>query len=176
MKNLTQNIFLIGGMGAGKTTIGRKLAEMLDYEFYDSDREIEHATGVDIPWIFEIEGEAGFRRREHLIIKELTAKNRIVLATGGGTVISPLNRELLAANGVVIYLKTTVDHQLDRLARDKRRPLLQVENREEVLTNLMANRENLYMETADYVIETGEHPVSNVIKEIFLVTNLTNHH
>jgi shikimate kinase len=166
MKHLTQSIFLIGGMGAGKTTIGRKLAELLNYEFYDSDREIEHVTGVDIPWIFEIEGEAGFRRREHLMVKELSAKQNIILATGGGTILDPRNRELLSNNGVVIYLKTTVDHQLDRLSRDKRRPLLQVENRHEVLSDIMANREALYSEIADYTIETGAKPIANVVNDV----------
>jgi len=168
MKNLTHTIFLIGGMGAGKTTLGRKLAETLGYEFYDTDQEIERLTGVDIPWIFELEGEAGFRQREHRMLKTLVAKHRIVLATGGGIVLTQQNRELLTREGVVIYLKTTVEHQLSRLTHDKRRPLLQVKNRHEALSNIMTEREVLYCQSADYIIETGNKPINAVIKEVLV--------
>lgn len=166
MQNLIQNIFLIGGMGAGKTTIGRKLAETLQYDFYDIDKEIEQITGVDIPWIFELEGESGFRQREHLMLKQLATKQHIILATGGGSILDPRNRELLMSRGLVIYLKTTVEHQINRLTHDKRRPLLQVKNRHEVLTDIMTQREQLYRSTADHIIETGAKPITKVISDI----------
>lgn len=163
---LSNNIFLIGGMGAGKTTIGRKLAERLSYTFYDSDVEIEQRTGAAISWIFELEGEAGFRQREHQMIKELTAKNNIILATGGGAILDPKNRDLLTSRGTVVYLKTALDEQLHRVSKDKRRPLLQVDNRKEVLSNIMQAREPLYLSIADIVVETGNRGISSVINSI----------
>lgn len=124
------NIYLVGPMGAGKTTVGRHLAEMLGREFLDSDHEIERKTGATIPWIFEKEGEHGFRGRETLVIDELTARSQLVLATGGGAVTQQPNREFLKKRGIVVYLYTPVEIQLQRTYRDKNRPLLQVENPE----------------------------------------------
>lgn len=153
-------------MGAGKTTIGRKLAHFLNYQFYDIDKEIEQATGVNISWIFEIEGEEGFRARETAMLNKLCALDKVVIATGGGSILNPDNRQLLKNNGTIIYLKTTVENQLLRLSRDKQRPLLQVSDREKKLEDLMANREKLYQETADWVIETDMRPLNNVVNLI----------
>ena len=119
-----RNIFLIGPMGAGKSTIGRQLAQQLSMEFVDSDNEIEQRAGADISWIFDVEGEEGFRKREERIINELTQRQGIVLSTGGGSVLSKDTRNYLSARGIVIYLKTTVDKQVERTLRDKKRPSL----------------------------------------------------
>lgn len=160
------NLFLVGPMGAGKSTIGRQLARSLQREFHDSDREIELRTGVDIPFIFEKEGEAGFRRREAEIIDALTRRQGIVLATGGGAVTREENRRHLAERGAVIYLHTSVDQQLARTARDRNRPLLQTENPRARLEALMAEREPLYRELACLVIETDGRSVKDVVREI----------
>lgn len=164
--NSLSNIFLIGGMGAGKTTIGRKLASLLNYQFYDSDKEIERLTGVNIAWIFEIEGEAGFRKREEEVIKKLSMQPKTILATGGGAILSSNTRAHLKKHGTVIYLKTTVEHQLQRLSRDKQRPLLQVPNRQDLLTELMIAREALYCDTAHFIVETDMKPLHNVVQHI----------
>ncbi len=163
---MKHNIFLIGGMGVGKTTIGRKLADTLGFPFFDSDHEIEQRSGADIAWIFELEGEAGFRLREYNIIKELSEHHDIVLATGGGTVVTAENRALLKSRGHVVYLKTSREQQLSRVARDKRRPLLQVANRSEALDKLMTLREPLYEELADFTIETGHRSIQSIVNEI----------
>ena len=160
------SFFLVGPMGAGKSTIGRQLARALGLEFIDSDREIEIRTGVDIPLIFELEGETGFRRREHQVIELLTARKGIVLATGGGAVLDPENRKCLAARGKVIYLQTSVEQQLQRTAHDRSRPLLQTENPRQTLEALMATRDPLYREIADWVIETDGCRVRDVVQEI----------
>ncbi|MEJ2685944.1 MAG: shikimate kinase AroK [Gammaproteobacteria bacterium] len=160
------SLFLVGPMGAGKSTIGRQLARALHMPFHDSDREIEQRTGVDIPLIFELEGEAGFRRREREVIDELTALPDIVLATGGGAILDTDNRRLLAARGRVVYLHTSVDQQLRRTGRDRGRPLLQTENPESRLQQLMAQREPLYREIADMTLETDGRTVREVVKEI----------
>lgn len=160
------NLFLVGPMGAGKSTIGRQLARSLKRDFHDSDREIELRTGVDIPFIFEKEGEAGFRRREAEVIDELTRRQGIVLATGGGAVTREENRRHLAERGAVIYLHTSVDQQLARTARDRNRPLLQTENPRARLEALMAEREPLYRKLAGLVIETDGHSVRDVVREI----------
>ena len=120
-----RNIFLIGPMGAGKSTIGRELADRLHLEFFDSDQEIERRTGADIAWVFDLEGEEGFRKREEGVIEDLSEKQGIVLATGGGSVISLQVRNRLSARGIVVYLETTIDKQVARTQRDRRRPLLQ---------------------------------------------------
>lgn len=143
-------------MGAGKTTVGRYLAELLNRDFVDSDHEIETRTGASIPWIFEKEGEAGFRLRERMVIDELTHQSNIVLATGGGAIGQPENRQALRNNGVVIYLYTPVEIQLLRTHRDRNRPLLQVENPEQKLKDLLAVRDPLYREVAHFVIETNQ--------------------
>ena len=161
-----RNVILVGPMGAGKSTIGRQLASLLNYEFYDSDHEIEARTGADIPWIFDVEGEAGFRKRESAMIDELTQLDGVVLATGGGAVTQEINRKNLAARGVVVYLKTSVEQQLERTARDRNRPLLQTEEPRKVLTELMGVRGPLYDEVADVVVDTGDGGVRDVAQHI----------
>lgn len=164
------NIYLIGPMGVGKTTVGRALAKQLGLEFVDSDAEIEERTGVTITTIFDIEGEDGFRIREEKMIAELTRRQNIVLATGGGVVLSEANRRCLRQNGTVVYLHASVDMQMDRTRNSKNRPLLDGKDREKVLTELMAEREPLYRQEADLVFTTDSrsaHAVArDVIKEI----------
>ena len=166
MKNVSGSFFLVGPMGAGKSTIGRQLARCLKLKFVDSDREIELRTGVDIPLIFELEGESGFRKRERKVIDELTTKPGIMLATGGGAVMDKLNRQHLAARGRVIYLHTSVEQQLQRTAHDRNRPLLQTANPKQKLQELMAVRDPLYREIADWVIETDGCRVPDVVQQI----------
>ena len=161
-----QNVFLVGPMGAGKSAVGRQLGRMLHLDFMDSDDEIEARTGVDIPFIFEKEGEEGFRKREAKVIDDLTNKEGVILATGGGAVVDPLNRSCLGARGFVIYLYTTVDQQLKRTARGRHRPLLENGNRREILDALMAQRDPLYREIADLVIETDGRKVKAVANDI----------
>jgi shikimate kinase len=162
-----RNIFLIGPMGAGKSTIGRQLARQLHLEFFDSDTEIERRTGADIAWVFELEGEAGFRQREEKVIEELTENTGIVLATGGGSILSKESRNRLSARGIVVYLQTTIDKQLARTQRDKRRPLIaEAENPREVLEELADSRNALYEEIADIVVRTDEQSTKVVIDEI----------
>ncbi|GMQ87576.1 MAG: shikimate kinase AroK [Gammaproteobacteria bacterium] len=163
---MSGSFFLVGPMGAGKSTIGRQLARSLGLEFVDSDREIEARTGVDIPLIFELEGEDGFRRREQEIIDTLTQKPGIVLATGGGAVLSRINRQHLASRGPVIYLRTSIEQQLKRTARDRNRPLLQAENPGRILQELMKIRDPLYREIADWTIETDGCRVRDVVQKI----------
>lgn len=162
----TQNIFLVGLMGAGKTTIGKQLAQSLDYEFYDSDHEIEEHTGATIPLIFELEGEQGFREREVKIIDELTQHNRIVLATGGGAVLRKENREVLKQRGIVIYLSASVEQLYERTRRDKNRPLLQTDDPEQKLTALFNQREPIYRELADIVVDTGKGNIKTIVNFI----------
>jgi len=150
------NIFLVGMMGAGKTTVGRLLASFLDKKFYDSDREIQKRTGVSIPLIFEIEGEAGFRKRETEMLSELVKTRNIVLATGGGAVLSAENREMLKCSGTVIYLRATIDDLWRRTRHDKNRPLLQTQDPRTKLTELYAQRDPLYRETAHIIVESGK--------------------
>ena len=161
-----QNVFLVGLMGAGKTTIGRILARKLGLRFIDSDHEIEARTGASIPWIFEIEGEPSFRRREAEVIRELTGQQDLVLATGGGAVLDPDSRAHLKARGMVIYLRTTVHSILQRTAHDKNRPLLQTADPRKKLEELMAVRDPLYMEIADIVIDTGRPNVQSMVQTI----------
>lgn len=161
-----QNLILIGPMGAGKSTIGRLLAKELRMPFKDSDKEIEQRTGADIPWIFDVEGEQGFREREQAMIAELCELDGIVLATGGGAVLRAANRQSLKAGGRVIYLFTSIEQQLGRTSRDRNRPLLQTSNPEQVLMDLMAVRDPLYRDIADIVIETDERPPRVVVQEI----------
>ena len=160
------SLFLIGPMGAGKSTIGRQLSRQLRMDFYDSDREIENRTGVDIPLIFELEGEQGFRKRERLIIDELTRLPDIVLATGGGATLDPANRKHLAERGLVIYLHASVNQQLSRTSHDRNRPLLQTENPRQRLEELMQVRDPLYREIADMVIDTDGKRVMAVVNRI----------
>ena len=162
-----QSIFLVGPMGAGKSTVGRFLAERLGFEFLDSDNEIEARTGVTIPMIFDIEGEEGFRHREELMIDELSQRSDIVLATGGGAVLRESNRKTLRTRGFVIYLRTSVDALVQRTKNDRNRPLLQTENPEQVLRDLLEKRDPLYMEVADLVVETQQVSVFKVVKHIY---------
>jgi shikimate kinase len=159
-------VFLIGPMGAGKTTVGRQLAAVLGYEFIDTDHEITARTGADIPWIFEVEGEAGFRRRESQVIDELTRRPAIVLATGGGAVMAPENRTVLRARGFVVFLSASVNHQLARTARDRNRPLLQADDPRAVLERLYAQRLPLYRETAHVEIDTDGGNVRDTVQRI----------
>ncbi len=167
-KTGTANIILIGMMGAGKTTIGRALASHLDKEFVDSDHEIQKRTGVKIPVIFEIEGEAGFRKRESEVLAELAERKNIVLATGGGAVLNPENREILRRSGIVVYLRASVGDLYRRTQHDKNRPLLQTQNLYARLSELYTQRDTLYRETAHVVIDSGKQGVR------FLVDKLIN--
>lgn len=161
-----ESIFLVGPMGAGKSTVGRLIAEKLHYQFVDSDHEIEERTGATIPMIFDIEGEAGFREREEAMIDELSQRSEVVLATGGGVVEREKNRQHLRTRGFVVYLKSSVDALIQRTKHDRHRPLLQTENPAQVLADLMVKREPWYLEMADLVIETQQVPVHRVVKQI----------
>lgn len=161
---VTGNIFLVGLMGAGKTTVGKHLAKRLGKRFYDSDHEIESRTGVNIPVIFELEGEAGFRKRESAVISELCQLQDIVLATGGGAVLARQNRENLSRNGFVVYLCANVQELWHRTKNDKNRPLLQTENPRTKLEKLFAERDPLYREIADIVVDTGEQSVNVIVQ------------
>ncbi len=160
------NLFLTGPMGAGKSTIGRQLSRQLKMPFHDSDQEIEQRTGVDIPLIFELEGEAGFRKRESAVIDELTLLQGIILATGGGAILDPQNREHLTSRGTVVYLHASVSQQLKRTGRDRNRPLLQTADPRKKLEELMSIREPLYRATADIVINTDGMRVMDVVRQI----------
>ncbi len=162
-----RNIFLVGPMGAGKSTIGRELADKLHLEFFDSDQEIERRTGADIAWVFDLEGEEGFRKREETVIDDLSEMQGIVLATGGGSVISAQVRNRLSARGIVVYLETTIDKQVARTQRDRRRPLLQTsEEPRTVLENLAVERNPLYEEVADVVVKTDDQSAKVVANKI----------
>jgi len=161
-----QNLILVGPMGAGKSTIGRLLAKELRIPFRDSDKEIEVRTGADIPWIFDVEGEQGFRDREQAVIADLSQDEGVVLATGGGAVMRPENRAALRAGGRVVYLHASIEQQIGRTAKDRNRPLLRGPDPRKVLTDLMAIRDPLYREIADLVIETDERPPRIVVHEI----------
>lgn len=160
------NVFLVGPMGAGKSTIGRLLAAELGLDFRDTDKEIEDRSGVDIPWIFDKEGEEGFRNRESQALADLSQLDHILLATGGGIVIRPENRSVLITNGTVVYLKTSVEEQLRRTARDRKRPLLQNDHPREVLESLMEERHPLYEEVADYSVDTDGRSPKAVVQEL----------
>ena len=159
-------IFLVGPMGAGKTTVGRALAAELSTCFFDSDSEIEGRAGVDIPWIFEVEGESGFREREHRILSSLCEEAPAVIATGGGAVVTEANRVLMAESGFVVYLEATIKEQVRRTKKDEKRPLLAGKNRQEVLAELMKTREPLYMEVADLVLPTAGRNARELAQEI----------
>lgn len=158
-------------MGSGKTTIGKSLAKALGLKFFDSDKVIEKNAGVTIPWIFDVEGESGFRQREQAVIEQLTAKQGIVLATGGGAVITASNRSHLAARGTVVYLKVSVAEQLVRLQKTRNRPLLMTDNRKQRLFALNTEREPLYLEVADYICQTDARSVAEITQEILANMN-----
>ncbi|WP_323135099.1 shikimate kinase AroK [Methylophaga sp. OBS4] len=172
---ISGNIFLVGPMGAGKSTIGRQLAKALHRKFYDSDKEIEQRTGVSISWIFEMEGEAGFRERESRAIEELTGMTNIVLATGGGAVLSEENRKLLRSRGHVVYLSAEAEQLYRRTARDKKRPLLQLADRRKQIEDLLAKRDPLYRDVADIVLKTGEQSVQHTVNEVIKKLKETGH-
>jgi len=162
----TENIYLIGLMGAGKTTIGRQLAKALQLPFYDSDKAIEEQTGVDIPTIFEYEGEKGFRMREQKMVQELTQINGIVLATGGGVILKEANRQVLKENGFVVYLQCSIDKILQRTQRDTQRPLLHTDDPRKTMESLLAEREAFYLSCADFKIETSAMQSKTVVQKI----------
>lgn len=175
-----RNIFLIGPMGAGKSTIGRLLSRQLSMEFFDSDQEIEKRTGANIGWVFDVEGESGFRSREAKIIAELTEREGIVLATGGGSVVSVITRNHLSTRGLVVYLETTVNRQLIRTQRDRKRPLLETmssdigRTRCEILEILSKIRNPLYEEISDVTISTDLQNVRVIVNKIIVFYQKNN--
>lgn len=162
----SNNLYLVGPMGSGKTAVGKQLARLLGYPFVDSDHEIEQMTGADIPRIFEMEGEAGFRRREREVIAQLVQRPGIVLATGGGAILDPGSRQLLKTHGWVTYLETTPAQQASRSARTRHRPLLFGHDPERRLAALLAVREPLYREVADFVTPTDNRKVARVAEDV----------
>lgn len=163
---MNDNIYLVGLMGAGKTTVGKLLAKQTGKAFHDSDQEIKQRTGVSIPHIFEVEGESGFRARESAALKELVQLRNIVLATGGGAILSEENRALLKRNGTVVYLRASVNDLWTRTRHDKNRPLLQTEDPHAKLAELFTARDPLYREVADFVIDTSKQSVSSLVHHI----------
>lgn len=162
------SIFLVGMMGCGKTTVGRRLATRRGLAFIDVDKEMEQRCGVAIPTIFDLEGEAGFRRRESMLIDELTRRPSVVLATGGGAVLLPENRGWLRERGVVVYLKASPSDLWQRLKHDRQRPLLQTEDPRKRIGDLVALRDPLYLQTAHHVVRTGRQPVDRVVDAILV--------
>ena len=165
-KAKNNNIFLIGPMGAGKSSVGKYLAKQLGMIFFDSDEEIEKRTGVELGWIFDKEGEDGFRKREAAVIGDIAKLSKIILATGGGTVAVPENRSILSERGTIVYLEVSLEHQHPRVVNDIRRPLLQVKNRHEVLVKLQEEREPLYDALADFRVPTDNRTVRAVADDI----------
>ncbi len=165
-------IFLVGPMGAGKSTIGRLLSKELNLPFKDSDQEIEERCGADIPWIFDVEGESGFRKRESAVLQSLSEFGPMVLATGGGAVLAEENRRVMAACGTVVYLQASIEQQLQRTSKDRKRPLLQTDDPRDVLTQLMATREPLYSQVSDIVVSTERTSPRGVVQEIIGQLNL----
>lgn len=166
-------VFLVGMMGAGKTTIGRQLATALGREFVDLDQAIEARCGVRVATIFDIEGEAGFRRRETAALDEFTRKPGLILATGGGAVMAAENRTMLKTRGCVVYLRAGVDELYRRVARDRNRPLLHTPDPRQRLADLVAQRERLYAELADITLDTADQPVSHVLQQLLPLLRAT---
>lgn len=171
---LKRNIYLVGPMGAGKSTIGRVLAAELHLSFRDSDKVIEDRTGADIPWIFDMEGEEGFRDRESAVLDELSKGQDVVIATGGGIILRTQNREIMRSSGYVCYLTASIEQLVERTARDKKRPLLQVENPRQKIIDLVALRDPLYREAADFVINTDRRSPKLVAQEIASLVSSVN--
>lgn len=162
----SENLFLVGLMGAGKTTVGKLLAKHLNKQFIDSDHEIEKRTGVKVNVIFELEGEDGFRMREEAVVDELTRQQGIVLATGGGVVLRESNRLALRGRGTVIYLRANVEDLWRRTRHDRNRPLLQTENPRSRLQELLIQRDPLYLDTAHLIMDTGEQNVQKLVRQL----------
>lgn len=162
----TDNIFLIGPMGVGKTTIGKRLAKKLDKTFIDTDKEMEKRTGATINLIFDVEGEQGFRERETRLIDELTSENGIVLATGGGAVLAEINRKILTGRGTVVYLSASPELLMKRTAHDRHRPLLQTKNKLGRIRSLLNEREPIYKSIADMDLKIDKLSVKQVIEQI----------
>ena len=163
---MSENIFLVGPMGVGKTTIGSQLARRLKYDFVDSDTEIEKRTGASISLIFDIEGEEGFRKREAQMIDELTQQRHIVLSTGGGSILDEASRQNLRSKGFVVYLKASVDILYERLKKSRNRPLMETDDKQKVIEDLLAVREPLYLAVADITIVTDGRSAQDVAREI----------
>jgi len=159
-------VILVGPMGAGKSTIGRMLARALKFDFFDSDNEVVNRSGADIPWIFDMEGEEGFRLRETNMIELLTKKDHVVIATGGGAVLREENRHHLTQKGIVVYLKTSVERQFLRTRRDKNRPLLQNGNSKQILIDLFAQRDPIYRDLSDILVVTDKMNPNSVVRYI----------
>lgn len=160
------NIFIVGPMGSGKSTVGKIISNELFLDFFDTDDEIEKRTGASIDWIFDLEGEEGFRRRESEILSEMVQKNSIVLSTGGGIILDSSNRELLSSRGTVFYLSTPISIQVERTANDKDRPLLKNGNPSEILSKLHEERKGLYESVSDHVVETDSKSSQEVASQI----------
>lgn len=168
------NIYLVGPMGAGKSTIGRVLAAELHMVFRDSDKVIEDRTGADIPWIFDMEGEEGFRDRESAVLAELSSESHAIIATGGGIILRQENREMMKASGHVCYLTASIEQLVERTARDKKRPLLQVDNPRQKIIDLLAIRDPLYRDAADFIINTDRRSPKLVVQEIVSLVTSTH--
>lgn len=164
--SLPKRVVLVGPMGAGKSTIGRMLAKELGYQFLDSDRIIEERCGANIPWIFDVEGEDGFRARETSMLEELSHQSGTVLATGGGAIMRTENRPLLKRDAVVIYLRTSIEQQVERTRKDRNRPLLQNDDPEAVLRKLFAIRDPIYSEVADITMHTDRKSPRLVVRQL----------
>lgn len=161
-----RNVYLVGPMGVGKTTIGKLLADEFNLDFVDTDREIETRAGADIPWIFDVEGEDGFRQRESRVLEEIALRSNQVVATGGGAILRDHNRRCMRDSGFCIYLMATLDQLVSRIGKDKKRPLLQVDNPRFVLEKVLQVRDPLYRELADLIVQTDSRPPRQVVKEI----------
>lgn len=161
-------IFIIGPTASGKTTIGKKLAEGLNMNFIDTDKEIEKATGVDITWLFDIEGEEGFRKREEDILLKVSKLNSCVISTGAGSILKESNRDLISSSGKVIYLEASIESQLKRTSFDKARPLLSKGNKEKILKKMDRDRRHLYEELADITIKPDKKSRNEIVNEITL--------
>ena len=160
------NIFIVGPMGSGKSTVGKIISNELFLNFFDTDEEIESRTGASIDWIFDLEGEEGFRKRESEILNEMADRNSIVLSTGGWIILSEKNREILSSRGTVFYLSTPISVQVERTAKDKDRPLLKIGAPKEILSRLHSEREGLYETVSDFVVKTENKSSNDVASEI----------
>ena len=166
------NLYLVGPMGVGKTTVGKALADALHLKFVDVDREIELRAGADIPWIFDVEGEVGFRLRESRTLEEIAAQPGQLIATGGGIVLSPVNRTIIKNTGFCVYLKAELQQLVQRVGRDKKRPLLRNGNPREILQKIIEERESLSMDVADCVVQTSAKPMRYVAREVIRLYRL----